>query len=541
MTATVTHDGKKNIVHFEKGTTIMDILRSGGVFIDAPCSGHGHCGKCAVKASGLLSQPSKAEIELLSPTLLENGFRLACLAVADGDISVAVETKPVQVETGCILKNCVFAPSVTITATEKRFEVDFLGAEIDSFDAPAPVLGMALDIGTTTLAARFFDLKTGRNLGTETALNPQRQYGADVISRIAACSDTEIGTEKLYGAVCGAASQMAEKFCLRFDAATDNIYHCVIAGNTVMQHIAAGISPAGMARSPFDPASLFGCESNAEGTGFDFNIAAHVYFSPCVSAFIGGDITAGLLACGFDTLQKPSLFVDIGTNGEIALLCDDGILCCSTAAGPAFEGAHISCGTGSVTGAIGRVTAVGDGRVTYDTIGGAKAIGICGSGLIDAMAALIDLGLLDETGSLDTGFQSDKLGFFFPIGESGVYITQKDVREIQLAKSAIASGIESLLDRAGLKPAQISRVFVAGGFGACIDVKNACRIGLLPQEFLPLAIPAYNTSLAGASMLLLNRHCFNRIDNITRQCRLVELACNSYFEERFVENMLFDF
>lgn len=540
ITATVTHDGRVNILHAEKGMTVLEILRSGGVFIDAPCSGRGHCGKCAVKASGLLSPPQKAEIELLPPALLEHGCRLACLAVATGDISVTVpDTQAVKIETGGAAQNCVFAPSVTVDASGSHFKVDFRGAEIDSLGDAAPVLGMALDIGTTTLAARFFDLISGKNLGTETALNPQRKFGADVISRIATCSDAENGTEKLCSAVRGAVSQMTEKFCMRCGAAADNIYHCIIAGNTVMQHIAAGISPAGMGRSPFKPSTLFGCETSAESFGIGLNHSTRVYFSPCVSAFVGGDITAGLLACGFDTLQKPTLFVDIGTNGEMALLCHNDILCCSTAAGPAFEGAHIVCGTGSVAGAISRVAAGSDG-VTYETIGGAKAAGICGSGLIDAVAALMDLGLLDETGALDTEFESSERGAYFPIGKSDIYITQKDVREIQLAKSAVASGVESLLCRAGLKAADISRVFVAGGFGACINIKNACRIGLLPREFLPLATPVYNTSLAGASMLLLDRHSFDRIDNITRRCRIVELAGNTFFEKRFVENMLFD-
>ncbi len=517
-------------IEAEKDMTIMEILRTAGIFLDLPCGGRGHCGKCAVKAYGKLSLPAAVEEDHLSPELIAQGFRLACLARAQGDIQVFVpEVRMVEIETGGSLTSCEFSPAVTCFSYGDRFEVDFRGVVIDSKKEHTPVLGAAFDIGTTTLAARFFDLETGKTIGTEAMLNPQRKYGADVISRIAAC---ENDTEKLHNDICGAIVQMTSKFCTCFGAAAESIYHCTVAGNTVMQHIAAGISPTGMARSPFEPVSLFGCEVDDDALEIGINSGAHVYFSPCVSAFVGGDITAGMLACGFDKLDKPSLFVDIGTNGEMALLYNDEIFCCSTAAGPAFEGAHIACGTGSVAGAISRVTVCG-GKINYETIGGEKPIGICGSGLIDAAAALLDLGLLDETGALceDNGD--------FSFDGSDVYINQRDLREVQLAKSAIAAGIDALLDTAGLKAADISQVFVAGGFGTHMDIKSACRIGLLPKEFLNSAISVGNAALSGASMLLLNDNNFKRIEDITQKCRIVELAGNAFFEKQFIENMLF--
>lgn len=534
--AQVTCGNETKVVCGEKGMTVMEVLRAAGIFIDAPCGGRGQCGKCKVKVSGSVENPTEDEISLLSPELLADGFRLACRAIVTGDISVILpKIRTIEIEVGNKI-NCAFDPPVTFFSNGDRFEVDYCGEKIDVLNFETPILGAAFDIGTTTLAASFFDLANGKHLVTQTLLNPQRRYGADVISRIAACSN---GSDKLSGALRRALTQMIDDFCERCGFQNQSIFHCVLAGNTVMQHFAAGISPEDMAHSPFKPATLFGSTVPVKDVGLAVNRNARAYFLPCVSGFVGGDITAGLLACGFDKFERPALFIDIGTNGEMALLCGDDILCCSTAAGPAFKGAHIACGTGSVSGAINRVAA--DGKsVTVDTIGGEKPIGICGSGLIDAVATLLDLNLLDETGTLKTDLTNEKGEAYYPIGNTDLYITQRDIREVQLAKSAIVSGIESLLEKSGLKAADISKVFVAGGFGTRMNIESACRIGLLPREFLSYAKPVGNTALEGASMLLLDRQSFKRVDSITCRCRLLELAGNAFFEERFVENMLFE-
>lgn len=533
--AQVTQGNKTRVVSGEKGMTVMAILHAAGIFIDAPCGGRGRCGKCKVKVSGSVRPPCEGEKKLLSPALLADGFRLACRAVAEGDISVFLpEMRTVEIEAENKI-GCPFDPPVTVFADGDRFEVDYLGQKIAATDSETAV-GATFDIGTTTLAASFFDLKNAKHLGTRTLLNPQRRYGADVISRIAACAED---CEKLTYTLREALGQMIDDFCKESGLSKESIYHCTVAGNTVMLHFAAGISPEGMARSPFKPATLFGTAYAAKDVGIPANSGARAYFLPCVSGFVGGDITAGLLACGFDRLERPALFIDIGTNGEMALLCGDEILCCSTAAGPAFEGAHIACGTGSVAGAVNRVKVQGK-SLTFGTIGGEKPIGICGSGLIDAVAALLDLGLLDETGALETGLTNEKDEAYYPIGDTGLYITQRDIREVQLAKSAIASGLETLLEKSGLNAADIGEVFIAGGFGTRMNAESACRIGLLPREFQSRARSCGNTALKGASMLLLDRKSLRRIDDIARRCRLVELAGDAFFEERFIENMLFE-
>lgn len=535
--ATIRFDANEKHFICESGKTLMEILRDGGFFIDTPCGGNGRCGKCAVIASGDLSQLSTAEKNSLSPELIKKGYRLACLARAEGDITVTLpDSHDAVIETDSVGSTFSFAPSVTCNEINGRFEVAFSGKTIGFADNRDSVIGMAVDIGTTTLAARFYNLVTGAAIGTQTALNPQRQYGADVISRIMSCK--QFGTEKLHDCLIDTLNSMIDSFCLSQGLSFDNIYHCVIAGNTVMSHIAAGLSPEGMATSPFEPKTLFGYDLSAADTGLNINRGAPVYFAPCLSAFVGGDITAGLLACDFDTLHDPSLFVDIGTNGEIALLRENEIFCCSTAAGPAFEGAHIACGTGCISGAINRVFEQ-DGQIFFETIGNKEPCGICGSGLIDAVSVLLDCGNLDETGALvDKNSDLKNENYYF--GGTGVFITQHDIREMQLAKSAIASGIDTLLHDAGLEACQIANVFIAGGFGTHMDISSACRIGILPGIFSHVAKPVGNTSLTGASNLPLNSESFERIIKITGLCRCVELAGNDYFNQRFIENMLFE-
>ncbi len=395
---------------------------------------------------------------------------------------------------------------------------------------------MAVDIGTTTLAARFFNLDTGAAIGTETALNPQSQFGADVISRIDACMHS--GTEKLQLSVITAINFMINSFCVSSGISTDKIYKCVFAGNTVMLHIAAGLSPAGMAASPFEPNTLFGNSLSALQIGVNINRDAPIYFSPCISAFVGGDITAGMLACSFDTLQKPAFFVDIGTNGEIALICGNSIFCCSTAAGPAFEGAHIECGTGCIPGAINHVCTK-QGELNFETISGNTPCGICGSGLIDAAAVLSSNRIFDETGAFDLQNPDISNGKYYFYGTE-IFISQQDIREIQLAKSAIISGIETLLQVAKIEAGSISNVYIAGGFGSHLDIKSACQIGLLPSAFIDSAKSVGNTALEGASSLLLNGNSIERAKKIINRCKNIDLAQNKFFQQRFVENMLFE-
>lgn len=501
ISVTVKSGKNKKIVSGECGMPVMDILRNNGIFLDAPCGGHGRCGKCYAKITGPLEPMAEAERKLLPSKLISEGYRLSCFARATGDI--------------------------TVMLPENNFKSDKSTNVINKI---SDNIGIAADLGTTTIAIRYFDLESKNEIEAQSFLNPQRQFGADVISRIGACIN--IGIKKLQDTLIFEINKNITAFCKKHSITKEQIVKSVFAGNTVMQHIAAGISPESMAAYPFAPSTLFNCEIKAKTIGLQINPEANVYFPPCVSAFVGGDITSGMLACSFDKLNASgtsSLFVDIGTNGEMALLSGKDILCSSTAAGPAFEGAHIACGTGSVPGAICKVYEKNI-KPAFETIGNAAPCGICGSGLIDAVSVLLDTNLIDGTGALDDG------QFDF---DSNIFITQHDIREIQLAKSAIVSGIETLLENAGLSTDVIDNVFIAGGFGSNINIKSACRIGLLPKKFENISKAVGNTSLAGASMLLLEDKNKVRLRNLAKSCRSIDLSTNSFFTQRFVDNMLF--
>lgn len=487
-----------NVIYGESGMPLMDILRKNGIFLDAPCGGRGRCGKCLIKVTGPLEPMSEAEKKLLSPKLLSEGFRLACLSKASGDVTVTLKDFNLKSTEVSPLQNGI-----------------------------SDKIGVSADLGTTTIVIRYFDLESKSEIETQSFLNPQRQFGADVISRIEACIN--IGTKKLHDVLIFEINKNINVFRKKYSIPKEHIVKSVFAGNTVMQHIAAGISPESMAAYPFEPSAFFDYEITAKDLGLQINPEARVYFPPCVSAFVGSDITAGMFSCSFDKAAR-SMFVDIGTNGEMALFTGKDILCSSTAAGPAFEGAHIACGTGSVPGAICKVFEKSS-RINYETVGNAVPCGICGSGLIDAIAVLLENGLIDETGALDGG------QFDF---DTNIFINQHDIREIQLAKSAIVSGIETLLDSAGLSQEDLDAVFIAGGFGSNINIRSACCIGLLPKQFEKISKAVGNTSLTGASMLLLEEKNKSRLKDLTKLCRSIDLSKNSYFTQHFIDNMLFE-
>lgn len=540
--AVIVGDSSRRCLQAEPGISIMEILNKAGIFINAPCGGRGTCGKCAVRISGAVTKAAEQEKVLLG-SRLEHGYRLACRAKALGNFTVWLPNCSAgEIETGYVPVKTKLNPPVSVEKPDEHYEVSYRGTVIDILIDETPVIGLAVDLGTTTLALRFFDLKTGRKIGEMASQNPQRRWGADVISRIAAGLDVGCGVKRLQQDVIGAISGMTAEFCKKHGISTRSIYFCAIAGNTVMQHLAAGLSPEGMAAAPFEPSSLFGMDVLAHEIGLSIYCNARVYFAPCVSAFVGGDIVAGLYECGFDGLTSPALLVDIGTNGESALFDGKRILCCSTAAGPAFEGAHISCGCASINGAVSHLTE-SLGSPVYEVIGGEKPVGICGSGLVDIAAYLVRHGIVDETGAFNPAaheLTNKENGSAFVVDDGqSIIVTQKDVREVQLAKSAVAAGIETLLDTAKLDPEDIESVFLAGGFGKGINIKNACEIGLLPKQFLAKTHAVGNTSLGGAAAVLLDREMEKRLQNIAARCQYIELAESSCFSKNFIDHMEF--
>ena len=422
--------------------------------------------------------------------------------------------------------------------------------------------GVAVDLGTTTLVMHLVDLATGAKLGAVGRLNPQAVYGADVTARIMYCVNN--GHETLTELIQAELSDMAHQLIAahggggdggesadsgertdsgasvgrsegardsKTDSGATQIEQAVIAGNTIMQHLAAGYSPISMGTSPFTTVSLFGKELPAWKT-FPLSQNGKIYYTPAISAYVGGDITAGLLAAGFEEINDTALFIDIGTNGEIALKHKGTYYCCAAAAGPAFEGAEITMGMAAISGAIDHVWQNSD--VEFSVIGNTAPKGLCGSGLLDLLALLLDTGAVDSTGRL---IGTDK--YYLTGATASIYITGEDIRSLQLAKAAIAGGIQVLLHYAGITEKDIKLLALAGGFGSFINTKSAARVGLFPKTLLPAAKAYGNTSGEGAVQALTGENVRKKLENIRRRCEYIELSSNALFNDKFLEEIGF--
>ena len=481
------------------GARLMDCLPAHAA-PETPCGGAGRCGKCRVVARGVLSEPSPEELRALSADELARGVRLACCARALGDCEVLTGTN---------------APA-------------FILGESEALPAPAPRFrraGAAVDIGTTTLAACLYG-PDGALLAQAGKMNPQRRWGADVISRIEASRKGE--GEELARAVREGINELLAEMCAAAGLAPDAPDALVITGNTAMLYLLTGSDPDCLAHAPFVADRLFG----ETLTGADLGLCcpgAVVYLPRCVSAFVGADTATALLAAGLTERSGVHLLADIGTNGEIALWNGQQLSCCSTAAGPAFEGAGLSMGMPGRAGAVDHVT-VENGALAAHVLGGGEAEGICGSGVVDALACLLATEVLDESGLLDPE----------PAPVCGkVQLTQKDVRAVQLAKSAVAAGLVTLTQTAGLGFDRVESLSIAGGFGSYLDVKNAGAIGLIPQELVPRTRILGNAALRGAAMLLLDGGLRAPCEETARRAQTIDLASSKVFFSAYTECMFF--
>ncbi len=613
----------------DAGESLLAAMRRlDGQEIEAPCGGRGLCGKCRVRlVEGALSPPEAAERVLLSSAELAEGFRLACLARIAGDLCVerAQYGEAAIVESGRRLGLVIDPPvrSLVVRLAPGSLEdqgedesrllaalAALLPAELAPQWVELPALrvlanaardGQALratvaagrviglrkaregerdlaagiDLGTTTIVCHLVELATGEVLARSSQLNSQRSFGADVISRISAAAEIPGGLEELRGRVASQISTMVALAARAAGAQADEVSCIAVAGNTTMMHLLAGVSPDAISRSPFIPAFLKTRTESAMALGLADHPLCAAILLPGLSAYVGADIAAGMAAIGLAELSGRSLFIDLGTNGEIAFGGRDGILACATAAGPAFEGAGIEKGSGGVGGAIEAVWMEEDG-LRYGTIGGVPASGICGSGLIDAIAVFLDCGLVEDSGRIVDAGEASALGPKIAAlrGENergpllhldrdrGIYLSQADIRAAQLAKAAIAAGITTLIAcadtmlasasgpaaGAGLGgpasgeaagAANVDRLFLAGGFGSLLDVRSAVRIGLLPPSLADRVIVAGNSSGAGAVAACLSR---TMVAACARACEFstyVELSSRADFNGAYVDAMMF--
>lgn len=514
---TVTYRGKSTVLLYQEPVLLASVLQDCGVPFSMPCGGRGVCGKCKVTASGALSEPGEKERETLGKEL-EKGKRLACLTQALGDAQILVE----QAETMVLSEG-----------------------ELPEF-SPEPSgsgLGFAVDVGTTTVAVYCYDLKKALLLGKDSFPNPQGIFGADVISRIEKALAGE--AEALRACLREKLEKCFLKLCEEQKAEPSQVDSMVITGNTTMMYLLFGESVEPLSHAPFEAPCRYGVELSQNALGMEAFSGVKVYVPPLIGAFVGSDITSAVLSSGITRRPETSLLIDVGTNGEMGLWDGERLFCCSTAAGPAFEGAGISSGMSAAEGAIGKVW-LEAGKICCEIIGGGKALGICGSGLIDGVAALLDAGLIDETGCIneDCGefsryvVEADDEPAVL-LGESGVMLTQKDVRQVQLAKSAICAGIRSLLQEAGKKAGDLNELLLAGGFGSFINCEKAGRIGLIPQELVEKARAVGNAAGMGAIFELLSLSGRRESQKIVSESKLLELSSSPYFMEQYVECMMF--
>jgi uncharacterized 2Fe-2S/4Fe-4S cluster protein (DUF4445 family) len=472
--------------------TILLACARGGIILSAPCGGQQRCGKCKVQ---VLEGQVKGDI----PDA--DGWVKACAAFPVSDITIAC---PRTVE-------LAGTEVASVPVTDNRY-------------VPARA-AVAIDIGTTTVAARLIDLDSQEVLDTVSELNDQRAFGADVMNRIGAAQNDK--TTELFTLINRQTERILSVFIKKWNLPC--IEKLAVSGNTVMLHLFLNVDPSSMGKVPFTP--VFLDERELGGDALSLPVK-DVTILPSIAAFIGGDITAGLAVLDILNVQGPSLFIDIGTNGEMALAHNGTIFCCSTAAGPAFEGAEISCGVGGIKGAVSSVECANN-AISICTIGNAPPVGICGSGLIDTVAFMLEQEIIDETG-LMAG--QDKKFFISP----NVSITARDIRQFQLAKSAILSGIRILCKVARLQLAEIRKVFIAGGFGFFINKQNAIAAGIFPKEFRDSISICGNLSLQGAQECLVSDTFLDHCRQIITQCTVIDLASDPSFLDEFTENMLFN-
>ena len=485
---TIWQNGASQTVTFSGQPMLSEILTQAGYLIAHPCGGRGTCRKCAVELEGAVSSPNEAE--------LKANQRLSCQARLLGNTSVILPdtTKLEQIETG----------------------ID----DIHSGFHPMPGhYGASVDIGTTTLAVRVYDLTTGKCIGEAAARNSQTAVAADVMGRIdSACKGNGSFLQRL---VLQDIDNLL-KTALKGADPSVQVHSLVLTGNTTMLYLLNGLNPESLSHAPFHADNLFDVEMRT--------CEKHAYLPPCISAFVGADITCAILASGMCKSNETALLCDIGTNGEIALWNNGQLFVTSTAAGPAFEGAGISCGCGSVQGAIDQVWLQGN-ELQIHTICNTSPIGICGSGLIDAIAAGLICGCINETGSL-----ADEA---FTILDTVCLIPQ-DIRAVQLAKAAIAAGIETLTETAGISAEDIKTLYIAGGFGSHLNVESAATIGLIPSELKQRVKILGNASLSGAVSALLDTNQWERMRAIASCATHVDLGGNPKFNDNFIEHMMFE-
>lgn len=502
-------NGEKHVLLASQKESLLTTCQKHQIFLPAICSGRGNCGKCKVRVlSGCVTWTEKEE-QYFSEEEKQMGWHLACCIYPKQDCEIVIEHA----------EDCMYV----VANEEEKTGISVINDQT--------VYAIAADIGTTTIAMQLVDLATGKAVDTYTAINKQRSFGADVISRIEASNQ---------GNRAALRANIQKDILDGINALTNDgqitISKMVIGANTTMVHLLLGLSCETLGVYPFAPVTIETIHSTAEEvlgiSTFDFPI---IIF-PGISTYVGGDIVAGLYELDFHRKKGISVLIDLGTNGEMAIGNQERILVASTAAGPAFEGGNIVCGTGSIPGAICNVSIGEENQVTVKTIRDQKPSGICGTGVLECTSELLKAELIDETGLMDEEIFDDGL---LLDKQKDIRFYQKDVREIQLAKSAVRAGLETLILRFGVTCDEIEKIYIAGGFGYKINVEKAIEIGLFPEECKEKIVAIGNSCLKGVKKSLIDPEAEKIWNNLCAGASEIELSADKKFQEFYVEYMLF--
>ncbi|GAA0124876.1 ASKHA domain-containing protein [Clostridium sp. CTA-19] len=563
-------------VQCEEGKTILEVIRKNNLKLETPCNGIGICGKCKVIAKGKLSEIDTIELPFINK---EKNERLACVAKIQGDIdvqfiknnknlktvtkgkSIDIKVSPkIKKELVNNLDNKVSIPYIeyvngdvsSIELYEKIYKLE--SENVDSFEVVKnkatildidnkieKVYSVAIDIGTTGISSYLINLENGTILNKLSSLNPQTEFGGDVLTRITYCMENPNGLEDLQKAITLEINRLSGEL-IRGIGERKNIYNIAIAGNTTMLHLLLGISPISLAKAPYRPIFLNGLEIKATDLNIDINHEGTILILPNGSAYVGADIIAGVVASGFDRNSECSIFVDIGTNGEIVAINNGQIMGTSTAAGPALEGMNISCGCRAQEGAIEGFRIDENYHIEYSVIGDSKPIGICGSGLLDIAAELVKSNVILSSGRFNKELP-DKLKnrlkekkFYIT---DNIYISQKDIRQIQLAKGAIAAGITMLLKEMNISIENVKNAYIAGAFGYHVKGESITSIGLIPKGFSGKIDFLGNTSLEGARLATINEDVLKSMMGLKEKISILELSTSEEFQKHFVKELSF--
>ncbi len=597
-------------IDVETGTNLLQAANQAGMYIEGDCAGRGTCGKCRIKITGDVNfSPTAAEEKHLSSNELESGWALACQRTVDRDMIIEV---PIQKDAHLRkttlaggVEELVADPVVEKVAVKlSRPAVNDQTADLErllghlerpglavelrdlsgfpsllrenSYSVTAALAGnkiisiepgdttdqnygVAFDIGTTTIMGSLIDLKTASVIAVAASTNPQNAFGADVISRITHASGGKENLKQLQDKVIEAANMIIKDLLKQTRVARDRVYELVAVGNTTMSHLFMGVDPTYLAPAPFVPAYSRALEVEAAELGLKINPSGRITFLPNIAGYVGSDTIGVILATGMDLRKDNCAAIDIGTNGELVVAANGRLMACSTAAGPAFEGAQIKHGMRAAAGAIEACDYL-EGEIKLGMIDDARAIGICGSGLIDAAAALLDAGLIEPSGrfvnpddnpekvpdNFKERLRQGKGGFEFvlvPAKESDtgedIVLTQGDLRELQLAKGAIYAGLMILLKEAGIKADDLDQVLLAGAFGNYVRKESALTIGLLPPLPPDKIVAVGNAAGDGSKMALASKVIRERAIALPDKVEHLELSTRSDFQDIFIDAMAF--